>query len=761
MGSPLGQRAGPVPTSGVPSGMRIRLLAAVLVLAAVHAPAQKPAGVQPPPPNWEQDSPAVKELSEQEARRDYYEARRGTPPARPGASWRRSAWLDAMEVPYWTDPNGVTPSWECIGPLNITSGWGGYDDSGRISAIAVDPRDSQRVYIGASHGGVWLSEDGCKTWKPLSDFEASLSYGALILDPFDPDIIYGGTGEAHSSGDSYFGAGLLRSTDRGKTWELFGQPEFAGAYFGQLVASPNVKGLLIGATSHGLFRSLDRGRTWTKLLDGYFRDVVNSPRQPDVFYTCGGPGNAVAVYKSSDSGNTWELLGGGLPPPGPYGRSQLAICRDHPETVYVSHIINGRTALYRTDDSGRTWRHLVNAYNYASWYNQFLACAPDNPDIIYEGGTTCHRSVDGGETWVDIARTYQWGAHPDWHGYTFDPNDPRVLYAGTDGGLFISYDRGDTWIARNDGLATVQFTGIGVHPWDPYIAIGGTQDNGTLRYRHDKRWKQVFYGDGGTSIINPVNPDRMYTEYITLQMYRSDNGGDDWGWIAGGIDRTGALFYAPFEMDPNNPDVLVAGASRVWRTTDGGDTWTAISGNMGSVSALAVAPHNSEVVYAGSRDGRIWVTPNCGKDWYEITKGAAGDRGGRGRYGAFVSAIAVDPRSPRRVIVAFGGYGHKHLYRSENAGGTWTVIDDNLPDAPATHVVIDPTRPDDVYVSLDVGVFVSNSWGGHWRRYGIGLPHSPVERLDLNRRTGYLSTATHGRSAWRVPLPDYKAAPSR
>ncbi len=722
---------------------RMGIVASLLVLTAVLVQAGLTKDIQ--------ERPGVQLVTQSDKllkqREEYFDQLRISPQA-PAWQARRSAWLAALELPYWTDAKGNVPAWEFIGPTKLRDGWGGYECAGRVSSIAVDPRNTNRIYVGASHGGVFKSTDRGASWEPLSDFEASLSFGSLVLDPFNPDIIYAGTGEAHGSGDSYFGAGFLRSMDAGRTWELLAEEHFAGAYWAKLIASPKIPGLLLAATSRGLFRSLDGGNSWTRLLEGYFRDVVNSPKQPDTYYACGGTPPKEGVFKTTDSGNTWELLGGGLRAPGTFGRTQLAQCRDVPNTVYVSYVTDAGIVMYRTDDGGRTWMHLPNAPNYGSWYYNFLACGPDDPKVVYAAGSSCFRSLDGGETWIDAARSFQWGVHPDWHGYSFDPHDPKVLYGGTDGGMFVTYDRGDTWRAINTGLANIQFETIGTHPWDPYDAIGGTQDNGTLKYRGNPVWRISVQGDGGISLFDYKNPSRAYSTYVGLAMYQSDDGGESWRSIADRIDRTGALFYAPYAMDPNDPRILVAGALRASRTTDGGDTWSVISGDIGPISAIGIAYGKSEVIYCGNRWGRMWVTPNTGEQWYDISSGLPSQ---------WITWVAVDPRSPRRVIVGLAGFGNKHVFLTENAGGTWRSIDDNLPDAPVRHIAIDPTRPDDVYVALDCGVFVSNTGGGQWKRFGKGIPHTPVESLSLNRRTGYLSAATHGRGAWRIPLPSYKS----
>lgn len=731
---------------------RIPFVAATILLG-LAAFCQQPAGVQTPKAKWLPDAQSAKGLKDDIAGRAEYYAMRHAGNGRDPQEAMRAAVVGVGRLSYWKDFTGQGPKWECIGPFGLSEAWGSSDNSGRVSSIVIDPRNTRRIYLAGAIGGVWKSEDRGKTWTPMSDFEESLSFGALALDPFDPDTIYACTGEAHGASDSRLGVGMLRSNDQGRTWELFAQEELRGTAVGQMVCSKKVRGLLMVAAGNGLWRSLDGGKSWIKMVEGGFQDITNSYREPDTYYACGGTFARGGVWKTTDAGNTWRLLSG-TRAPGTFGRPQLAQCEEFPKTVYASFAVgeaNG-IAIYRTDDGGDTWTHLRGAVNYGGgqlWYDNFIACSPDNPKQLFGGGVTVYRTDDGGWIWRDVSRSYGDGVntHPDFHCYRFDPHDPKTIYAGCDGGLFVSYDRGETWDSLNKGLATLQFVGMDVDPVNPHVAYGGTQDNGTSRGRGAPMWKEIFFGDGGITLVDYNRPNRVYTEYVGLTMAKSDDYGDNWVDCTNGIDRSGALFYSPFELDPNNPDILVAGSAWVWRTTDWAQSWTRISGNMGQVSAMRIARGHSEVIYAGSRWGGVWVTPNTGKDWYDINDGLPRD---------FVTAIEIDPRTPRTAYVTLAGFGHDHIFKTENAGGSWTSVEDNLPDAPINHILVDPNRPEDVYIATEVGVFVSNSGGGNWKRYGVGLPNSVCQRLALNRRTGYLTVATHGRSCWRVPLPGMK-----
>ena len=703
--------------------------------------------------------PREDEGDEQKEREEFYRLQNAGSTIEPAAG-ALAAWFDARSIPIWHDAKGAPESWEEIGPRVLEHGWGDMENAGRTSAVAVDPRDNRVLYAAAASGGLWKSSDYGKSWTAIADFQASLSYGALAIDPFNPDILYAGSGEAHYSLDSFHGAGLLRSMDAGKTWELLGSDVFLGQRFTRIVCNPKRPGLIYAATTIGVFRSSDSGATWVKVLDGPASDLIIHPTSPNMLIAgIGSPwGHPLnGVYRSTDAGNTWRKVtrdlfqdGRGL------GRIQMDYCRvKYPDVVYASLYGNGGglRGLYKSTDFGVSWLRLPNAPEYAgdtAWYYDYVGVSPVDPNVIFLGGFSTFRSLDGGQTWEDNTKSYSGGAiHPDHHAFTFDPLAPKTVYLGTDGGVFRSRDLGEHWESVSNGLGTIQFQFVDVHPWDKNIAYGGTQDNGTNKYTGTTAWDNVFLGDGGTTRVNWLNPDVVYTEYVGLAMCKSYDGGKNWDWsITDGLDRSeGALFYAPFNLDPSNPDIVLAGTRHLWRSIDGAKTWARISPLLGNpVSAITVAPNNSKVIYTGTSDGRVWVTADTGATWYEVTKGLP-----RGQY---VGDIAVDPRNAREVYVSFATWGGSHIWKSTDAGGTWEDVADNLPAMPIRSIAIHPRKPDMVFVGTEIGVFVSTQGGGRWQRLGKGLPNSPVFTVTPNVRTGFLTVGTHGRGAWRIPMPE-------
>ncbi|MEZ4672649.1 MAG: hypothetical protein R2932_00185 [Caldilineaceae bacterium] len=416
------------------------------------------------------------------------------------------------------------PKWDNIGPapmLASAMGQQKIDVSGRTRAIVVDPRNSNVVYIGAAQGGVWKSTNGGDSWTPLTDNMPSLAIGALALDPQNPDILYAGTGEPTLGLDNYYGAGILKSTNGGQSWSVLGAERFAGMGIAKIIVDPtDSKTVYVASTrtgndgaafpARGVFKSTDSGQSWEALLscgDASCNGVT------DFGYAATNPPTLLAgtygfgVFRSTDGGANWQPIGSGLPNPEQVSvqRVVLDVSPSNPNVVYVSMHVGipnqyDGAVLFKSNDAGLNWTQVQigpESFNFCGqqcWYSHELAVHPTNPDTILLGGQAVY--VDGGETLAKVHRIVVRLAgngqtltdlspntspnttlHPDMHVIAFDPSDPQTIWVGNDGGVFRSNDGGATWQARNNGLATLQFTGFAVNPQNESIIQGGLQDN--------------------------------------------------------------------------------------------------------------------------------------------------------------------------------------------------------------------------------------------------------------------------------------------
>jgi photosystem II stability/assembly factor-like uncharacterized protein len=674
-----------------------------------------------------------------------------------------------------------TAPWTAIGPQpgsssNPLSSGG---DSGRATSAAVDPSNANTVYLGTAGGGVWKTVDAGAHWTPLTDTQASLAVGAIAIDPSNASIVYVGTGESNYSIDSYYGAGLLKSTDGGTTWTRITGPfvpaSGSGTSFGSITVSPANGSLLLAGTYTGVYRSTDAGSTWTLVLaNGAGYSVLFDPTSPTTAYAglgtvFGAPANG--VYKSTDSGATWTRLtgtGANVLPTQNLGRIRVVMDPSNSSTLYASIAPPaGSTAaipgVFKSLDGGNNWSKLTTPPDCCDWYSDVFAVVPGSPNVLFAGAGSMYRSPDGGVTW-NAAGGYvnpPGGAnavnlHPDQHAIAFAPNG--VMYVATDGGVFSTTTPAAgtyTWNDLNATIATITFyPGLAIDPTSVTNAFAGTQDNGSLHYSGSIAWGGLApCGDGGFAAIDSTNPLIVYVGCAAQQgLWKSADGGASFGsrLDPGQSDR--ADWVTPLAMDPSNAQVLYWGTYRLYESVDGAMTWTAISGDLtkgaSDLATIAVAPSDSNTVWVGAEDGSVQVTSTA-------TKGAAATwtNVSTGLPTRAVTQIAVDPHQASTAYAGFSGFGAGHVLQTTNLGSSWKDISGNLPDVPVNSVLVDPDLQNTLYVGTDVGVFVTADGGTTWAPLGTSLPNVVVNSLTLHRATRTLRAATHGRSAWDLPVP--------
>ena len=648
--------------------------------------------------------------------------------------------------------------WQTLGPWNI---------NGRVRAMAIHPRNGDIVYAGASNGGVWVSTDAGGTWRALMHDEPSLSIGALAVhrNAMGRTTIYAGTGEP-TSWPGYAGVGVLKSVDGGLNWAMTGPfPTASGnppRGFAAIVVDPgNTNIVYAAAYSGGLYRSDDGGVTWTLLRGGNYRDLIMDPNDSQVLYA---GQSFTGLVKSTDGGATWTVLGGGLPAPPLIIR--VAVSAADSNIVYAKF---DRTVL-RSDDGGATWTDLGDhgGGTYGYWCSH-LHVDPTDPDIVYAAGVSMERSDDGGATWTSIPGGSNWQVdrlHPDQHDLVFDPNDPAVIYASNDGGVYRSSNRGDNWAKRSDGLVITEFYDIGIGPGWPILVGGGTQDNGTLKTNGSLYWDFIQGADGGHFVVDQTDSNIIYAETQNLGLTKSTNGGASFSGATNGIDPSdpkpwvGIIAIDPSHpiADPANNRVLFTGTNRVYKTTDGAANWNAVSPVLdgGLVSAIAIADSDPNTVYVGTSSGGVFKTTDGGATW-------SADISSPTMPGRFVSRIVAQRNNANMVYVTYSGFGSatpatpEHVFHSQDGGITWASIDGttpatSLPDIPITSIVIDRYDPDFLYIASDVGTFRTINRGLTWAPFDDGLPNCIVTDLALDRDENSLRASTFGRGMYRREL---------
>jgi photosystem II stability/assembly factor-like uncharacterized protein len=680
---------------------------------------------------------------------------------------------------------GVTStSWQELGPGNI---------GGRLRAIAIDPRNPARIFVGAASGGIWLTENAGTTWRPINDFLGSLSVTTLVFDPANPNIMFAGTGEGSAG---LVGVGLFRSTDSGLTWNYLSNtsPDLDQdwRFVNRISVHPQQTNIMLVGTTNGnnrsqgaIFRTTNGGQSWTK---------VANFKAPDVAFNPGNPEQVVAgredgfISYSSNGGVTWQAgpaLVTTLTGRSNSARAEIAWAVGQPGLVYAS-LDNLQGEIWRSEDAGATWVRRSGPAHMRDQgdYNNALWVDPTDPNHVITGGIDLYQSRDGG---LNFTRISTWqaapsSAHADQHAIVsvpgFNVSNP-IVYFGNDGGLYRAdnvfalnsgnFSPANGWRALNNGLGVTQFyAGAGKRSAGGRI-IGGTQDNGSLSYQAGTNWTTWAGGDGGYSAVDPIDDNTYYGQYVYLSIHRVINGGVR-QYICTGITEgltgvTGqpycganatqkANFIAPFILDPNNRDRMLAGANSLWASNNVRDpvpAWAAIKPPIGGdagtnyINAIATAEGNANIVWVGHNGGQVFRSSNAlaaTPTWTQVSTGLPARQ---------VARILIHPTNHDHVIVSYTGFAVGNLWETRNAGASWTNITSNLPAAPIFSVVRHPNRDTWLYAGTSVGVFASENGGQSWSTTNDGPANVRVRELFWYSNTELIG-ATYGRGMYRATI---------
>lgn len=711
----------------------------------------------------------------------------------------REAALERKALQEFPRPmnSGTLGNWTFLGPTNLnvpyTIYYGQRAINGRVTALAIDPNNSNILWMGAANGGVWKTTNGGTTWTPLGDDWALMGVSAIEIDPNDSDTVYVGTGDAH--GFDTAGFGIRKTTDGGATWNTYGAVQFGAASITGIEVDPSNSNNVVavaGRTGSGrVSNSTDGGLTWTnQLTGGSFLDLsigttTTGGAGSTILYAA-TQGSSVQIWRSLNFGATWAAV------TDPSGSNQSAIgvaaSKVFDDVVYV--LLTNGNDIVKSTNAGTSWSSVSagfpdgNAslganYNWSqdtydfhietSWVNN-----GGLNDVVYVGLIDIVQSMDGGANWDNIGGglgnpTYSGSAitHNDQHCMAVNPSNPQDILVGNDGGVHratINPATGaptwDTTISANLGIS--QFYEISVHPSNIDYVKGGTQDNATPHsFGNLSMWENPGAGDGAGNAINPFNPNFQYNsvQFQTIRRTTSAYGGGQ-STIAnsGTFSGQSIPFIGDIELDPNNGRYLYANTNYLNRWDENTDTWTTQLGGQllssGSrVVCMSIAPGDSNTIYTGSADGELWVSRNFGATWTQIDENGSGGLPDR----AYTS-IAINPLNSNDVVVAIGGTGTDHVYRCTNtAAGTpvWTSVDNGLPDLQANDVKMDPEYPTTHwYVAMDIGVYCTDDGGASWddMTQPLGLPNTQANDLAWNQvgTNNNLYVGTFGRGMWRI-----------
>lgn len=676
---------------------------------------------------------------------------------------------------------------------------------GRSNAVSGIINNVFTYYMGTVGGGIFKTDDAGISWKNISDGQlATGSVGAIAVSESDPNVIYAGMGEHAVRGVmTSYGDGIYKSTDAGKTWAHMGLDETD--HISRIRIHPEnsdivyvaAQGTLFGPNDErGIFKSVNGGLSWEKVL---FIDNVTGASDlsmdmlnPRILYAAmwdyernpwqvrsGGPGSG--IYKSVDSGETWQKLEEGLPHE--MGKVAVDVSRANNDVVYANIEAAGeKGGVYRSNDGGNKWfqtsKDRITVAR--AWYYIEIYADPKNEDEVYVMNAPFLKSIDGGKTFKTISVP-----HGDQHDLWINPNDSKIMINANDGGANISFNGGQSWSGQDNQL-TAQFYRVITDNQFPYRVYGGQQDNSTVsilsrtngRGIGEKDWESSAGGESAFLAFDENNPTRIfggsYQGNIDYYEPATRMSKDIMAYPVMGLGTNPREmkyrfnWNSPIVADPHDPRLIYHGANVVLKSSDNGTSWFEISPdltrndtsrhlpggvpftnegaggeNYNTISYLVVSPHEKGVIYAGSDDGLIHVTKNGGTSWMNITP--------PGLQESLINALDVSAHQPSRIIAAVTRYKWNDkrplIYISNDYGKSWDLKIDSIEgDAYVRVVREDPKIENLLYAGTEKGLYISNDLGKKWYPMQLNLPVSPIN--DLTFRDNDLVLATSGRGFW-------------
>ena len=672
--------------------------------------------------------------------------------------------------------------------------------SGRIAAMDAVEGDRLTIYVGAASGGVWKSVDGAVTFKPVFDKHCQ-SIGAIAIDRQNTKKVWVGTGESWVRNSVSLGDGIYRTTDGGDSWQHLGLKD--SERIARIVIDPeHGDTVYVAVTGHlwdshperGVYRTRDGGKSWQKVLfvnnDTGCADIAMDPEDPNTLYAAmwqfrrqpwtfssGGPGSG--LYKSTDGGDTWRRLTTGLPA-GELGRMAVSVSPARASRVYA-FVESKNSAMYRSDDKGESWTMLSTAAGVISrpFYFAYVVPDPKDPDRVYKPATGLFVSDDAGKTFSGIGG----GVHSDYHALWVNPADTDEILVGTDGGLYLTADRGTTWRFVGS-LPISQFYHVSYDMEWPYNVYGGLQDNGSwmapsrkaggIANRH---WRVLGGGDGFWAFADPTDPDISYVEYQGGNVLRVRKSTGETKEIKPFRARDEPEYRfnwnTPIHMSPSRSGTMYLGAQFLFRSRDRGDTWERISPdlttndplkqrqresggltldnssaeNHTTIFSISESPKNADVVWVGTDDGNVQVTRDGGRTWTLVSRKIAGLPPG-----TWVSHVEASHFAEGAAYATFDGHQtgdmKTHVYRTSDFGKTWQSIATGDLKGHAHVVREDPVRAGLLYLGTEWGLFLTIDDGAQWSPIKGDFPAVSVRDLAIHPREHDLLIATHGRGIW-------------
>jgi len=672
--------------------------------------------------------------------------------------------------------------------------------SGRINDMEVHPTNPRIIYAGTAGGGVWKSNDAGTTFNSIFD-DYCQSIGAVTLDPNDPDkTIYVGTGETWTRNSVSIGDGLYKSVDGGSNWNKIGLEN--SERIANIIINPKnsneIYVAVLGALwsdsdERGVYKSIDAGKTWNRIL--YVNpktgcaDLAMDPKNPNILYASmwefrrtawsfESGGENSALYKSTDAGKTWNKIHNGFPK-GKLGRLAIAVAPSDGNILYtvIEAEEDTKKGLYRSDDAGKNWKQLNNDFGITvrPFYFSRIVVDPKNPNVIVKGGLSGSISRDGGKTFKNLGNM-----HSDIHDVVFDINDSDRIYAGTDGGVYRSWNGGTTMeIVEN--LPLSQFYHISVDNEEPYNIYGGLQDNGSWYGPsrssggiNARDWNSIGYGDGFRVLKHPTK-NIIYSEMQgAANVWRYDVDKKLVKTIQPlpkeGDPKLRFNWNAPMAVSAHHPDRFYMGSQFLHVSDDMGDTWKIISPdlttndktkqeqeNSGGLSkdnsgaenhttifTITESSLDANIIWVGTDDGNVQITKDGGKSWTNTSENISGLP-----KNTWVYHIEASAHDKATAYAVFEGHTHGNMkpytYKTTDFGKTWKNIITDEVNGFVRNIQEDYVNPNLLFLGTEFGLYITLDGGNSWAKFMNNMPSAAVHFIDLQKQTNDLVMGTHGR----------------
>ena len=631
-------------------------------------------------------------------------------------------------------------NWEPLGPFNHINTGSWSSGQGRVNVIVVDPNNANTLYLGAPAGGIWKSTDAGLNWTPLSDYLPQIGVSGIAVDYTNSNIIYIATGDKDAA-DSY-SIGVLKSLDGGLTWNTTGLTfNNNSTLASEIFMHPSNPDILWVATSVGFYKTTDAGVTWVQKLGGNVKDIKLKPGNPDVIYAV----TPNRFYRSTNGGENFTQISSGMPTNS--GRLIIDVTPANPEYVYV---LSARTnwshqGLYKSTNSGLTFAKTFNNTDIfeanQAWYDMALAVSDTNAEEVYTGVLNVWKSTNGGSSFMKLNNwsnpfqaTY---THADIHFLRFYNG---VLYCGSDGGIYVSSNSGESFTDLTATAQIGQFYRISVAKQTSSKIAGGLQDNGGYAFSGNV-WRNYYGADGMETAIDPNNSSNFYGFIQNGSgLYFSTNSGNSLSGSINAPDGQSGNWITPLAI--NSLGELYAGFNGLYKLNI--NAWTLVSTtsfSSGNLEKITIDPSNDNVIYVGD-ENNLFKSTDKGITFSLVDS-----------FSNAITGIEVHSQDSNIVYVTTAGTSGS-VFKSTTGGMGFLNIGAGLPNIGKNVIKHQGNHVDNpLYVGTSLGVYYRDDTMSEWVPFDTNLPNVDVTDLEIHVLDEKIIASTYGRGVWQSSIP--------